>query len=325
MKKYNSLNGLRTIACFGIVLMHVLSNLKLNLSGFGYERIIPSFTNFVFLFMAISAFGMCCGYYDKILNGQIDLNKFYGKRFSKTLPFFSLLVILDLVVGFSLNSLYEAIADVTLSFGLFPNNIEVIGVGWFLGLVFAFYMMFPFYCTLISSKKKAWIVFGISLVLNYLCVSYFDVGRTNIVHCMCYFMAGGLVYLYRDIIEKVKWFIALPILFASIVLYYIVGFNTYTELFFVVAIMIFAIGKGGITLDNKFFAFISGISMEIYLSHMVIFRAVEKVHLNRFISNSILLYWITAIVVIIGAIIFAFVVQKGIAWCESKLCNINKK
>lgn len=24
--------------------------------------IIPSFTNFVFLFMTVSAFGMCCGY-----------------------------------------------------------------------------------------------------------------------------------------------------------------------------------------------------------------------------------------------------------------------
>ena len=66
MKKYyGSINGLRTAACIGIVMMHVASNSNYSLDGFLSESVIPSFTNFVFLFMAVSAFGMCCGYYEK--------------------------------------------------------------------------------------------------------------------------------------------------------------------------------------------------------------------------------------------------------------------
>lgn len=39
----------------------------------------------------IAAFGMCCGYYDKILKGRVDFAEFYGKRFKKILPFSELL------------------------------------------------------------------------------------------------------------------------------------------------------------------------------------------------------------------------------------------
>ena len=37
--------------------------------------------------MIISAFGMCCGYYNKIENNEISVNEFYKKRFQKILPF----------------------------------------------------------------------------------------------------------------------------------------------------------------------------------------------------------------------------------------------
>ncbi len=86
-KHYDAIDGLRTIACIGIVMMHIRANSTYALSGFLYDNIISSFTNFVFLFMVISAFGMCCGYLDKMLNNQISLESFYIKRYSKILPF----------------------------------------------------------------------------------------------------------------------------------------------------------------------------------------------------------------------------------------------
>ncbi|KDS55941.1 acyltransferase domain protein [Phocaeicola vulgatus str. 3975 RP4] len=50
------------------------------------------------------------------------------------------------MIGFSKGSLFEAFMNCTLVFGLLPNNsLEVIGVGWFLGTVFLFYMLFPFF------------------------------------------------------------------------------------------------------------------------------------------------------------------------------------
>ena len=60
-KRYDAIDGLRTLACMGIVSMHMLASGRYNVSGFVFDKFIPSLTNFVFIFMTISAFGMCCG------------------------------------------------------------------------------------------------------------------------------------------------------------------------------------------------------------------------------------------------------------------------
>lgn len=249
MKKehYGAIDGLRTIACIGIVMMHLAANTDYSITGFFYNSMIPSFTNFVYLFMTVSAFGMCCGYYHKILNNQINLSDFYAKRFKKILPFFALLVLIDVFLSPSLDAIYEAFADLTLLFGLLPNagNISVIGVGWFLGLIFVFYICFPFYCVLIKNKKRAWIVFFLSLIFNYICSVYFDVGRTNILYSSCYLIEGGLIYLYRTNIRSLnQWILLVTVLF-SVVLYYLIGANTLTCLSVSSSLLIYAISNRG--------------------------------------------------------------------------------
>lgn len=201
---YGAIDGLRTIAAIGIVMMHIAANNQYQITGFLYENIIGSFDDFVYLFMTISAFGMCCGYYEMISKNQGSIFLFYRKRIKKILPFFSILILMDLVVSPSLPSLYEAFADWTLLFGFLPNpdKIEVIGVGWFLGLVFLFYLCFPFFCFLIETRKKAWFVFGISILYHFACKNYFHVGRYHILYSGCFFLAGGLIYLYRDQITR---------------------------------------------------------------------------------------------------------------------------
>lgn len=52
-KHYKSIDGLRTIAAVGIVMMHMRANNNYEIGGYVYNKIIPSFTNFVFLFMVI--------------------------------------------------------------------------------------------------------------------------------------------------------------------------------------------------------------------------------------------------------------------------------
>lgn len=313
MKKehYGAIDGLRTIACIGIVMMHVAANTDYSITGFFYNSMIPSFTNFVFLFMTVSAFGMCCGYYHKMLNNQINLSDFYTKRFKKILPFFALLVLIDVLLSPSLNGIYEAFADLTLLFGFLPNagNISVIGVGWFLGLIFVFYICFPFYCVLIKNKKRAWISFFLSLFFNFVCSVYFDVGRTNILYSSCYLIAGGLIYLYRTNIRSLnQWALLAAVLF-SVVLYYLIGANTLTCLLVSSSLLINAISNRGV-LQNKFTAFISTISMEIYLSHMVIFRIVEKLGLHQVIGNGWLQYFLTLIIVLFGTVMFSIIAQK---------------
>ena len=310
------------IACIGIVMMHVAANNLYEIGGFVYQTVIPSFTNFVFLFMTISAFGMCCGYYDKVMTQTISLSGFYAKRFKKILPFFGLLVFIDIVISPSRDALYEAFADLTLLFGFLPNagDISVIGVGWFLGLVFVFYLCFPFFCVLLETKKRAWSAFGISLIYNFMCANYFEVGRTNILYSACFFLAGGLIYLYRKELERINHWLVYGLTAMVIAAYYIMGGYAMNSLLASVFLLVCAIISGGVgVFKNSITKFFSGVSMEIYLSHMLLFRVVERLGLNTMFGNGWMQYIVTVVLVLGGTVIFSVVVKKGISIAEDKV------
>ena len=59
--------------------------------------------------------------------------------------------------------------------------------------------------------------------------------------------------------------------------------------------------------------------MEIYLSHMVVYRLVEKMEFNRMLGNGWLQYFITVVLVLVGAACFSVVVKKFIEIAEKKL------
>lgn len=82
----------------------------------------------------------------KSLNGGANLNAFYSRRFAKNLPFFALLVCIDTLLSIKTVLWREVFASLTMAFNLMPSHeMSVIGVGWTLGVIFAFYFMFPFY------------------------------------------------------------------------------------------------------------------------------------------------------------------------------------
>lgn len=326
MDRYEGIDGLKAYAIIGIVLMHVLSNGKYALDGFVFEQLIPSFTNLVFLFMMVSGFGMCCGYYQKIVDRKISMEEFYAKRYMKIWPYFALLCVLDFVISPSKNSLFEVFANLTLCQGLLPNiSISVIGVSWTLAVIFVFYMLFPFFCFLIGSKKRAWGVAFVALVFNYLCVAFFDVGRKNIVYDMIYFIAGGLIYLYRkqlaEFARKNKVFAGVIVLVATVV-YFVFGGSTLTILFFCAAALVYTLGcnPGGV-LVNPVAKFLGGISFEIYLCHMIIYRMLEKFHLIHFFNNGLLAYAFTAVAVIGGSVVFSVCAKWLINRIESLIVN----
>ena len=308
--RYEGIDGLKAYAIIGIALMHVLANGEYGIGGFMFERLIPSFTNLVFLFMMVSGFGMCCGYYQKIIDQKISVEDFYKKRYIKIWPYFALLCALDFVISPSKESLFEVFANLTLCQGLLPNaKISVIGVSWTLAVIFAFYMLFPFFCFLIGNKKRAWGVAVVALVFNWLCSNYFNAGRTNIVYDAVYFIAGGLIFLYRkelaEFASKHK-IIAGAILLIATVAYFALGGSTLTLLFFCVAALIYTLGcRTGGVLVNPVAKFLGGISFEIYLCHMVIYRVLEKLHLVHLFGNGLLAYIFTAVAVICGSVVFS--------------------
>ena len=165
-------------------------------------------------------------------------------------------------------------------------HIPMIGVGWFLGLVFVFYLLFPFFVFMLDSKRRGWLSLVIALVFAGLCtihsynvdIPVSKIDRTNIIYTMPLFMAGGMIYLYRDKLklEGIKQYLFLTICIVLSVLFFVfpevrkTGFGALvSELVLFGSWLIYALGSKDLILNNRVVRFISGISMEVYLCHMV--------------------------------------------------------
>lgn len=322
-ERYGSLDGLRAYAALGIILMHVLTNINVKPSeNYLTESIIPFFTDFTLLFMVVSGFSLCCGYYKRIKEGTITPNAFYRKRYLRILPFFALLCLIDLALEPNIGSLYEAFANMTLCFGLLPPDAEihVIGVGWFLGVVFLFYMLFPFYVFMLGNKRRAWVSFVLAVIFVFISIDYYsNPGRRCMVFCAPLFIVGGIIYLYRHRLADVGkrypllgaiGVIALTVAFFAIREFALNGFAGYLlELALFSAWLAYAVGSKDKVLNNCVAKYLSGISMEIYLSHMLVYRAFERLHLENLITQHDLLYIVTSLLTIAGVICFAHVMK----------------
>lgn len=322
-ERYGSLDGLRAYAALGIVLMHVLSNISVKPSeNYLTSDLIPFFTDFTLLFMIVSGFSLCCGYYQRIKDGTITPARFYKKRYARILPFFAVLCLIDLAVSPSMGSVYETFANLTLCFGLLPPSAEihVIGVGWFLGVVFLFYMLFPFFVFMLDNRRRAWLSFAVALLFAFLSIVYFsDPGRKCMIFCAPLFVSGGIAYLYRHRIAafgKGHPVLSCVLTIALTVCFFVFrkdipcGIMSYTaELVVFTLWLVYAIGSADMVLNNRIVRYLSGISMEVYLAHMVVFRAVEKAHLESYIGQSDALYIATSLMTIIGVVCFAHVMK----------------
>lgn len=343
MERYNSFNGLRTIGALGIAMMHYLANMSadeaqsLSNGSFIYARLIPFFTMFVFLFFILSAFSMCCGYFNKfdIEDGHssFDTERFYNKRYSRIFPFFALLVGIDLAMNPSREEVFQALADLTLAFNFLPNpDIHVIGVGWFIGVVFVFYMLFPWFVYLIKSRRRAWFAAATALAMHLLTVHYFltpqfvlpsEIAnyRHNIVFSFPFFITGGLLYTYRRKLGNPR--LRIPYLIAAVAgtVWQTVGTPTILGENILFVLVIFTLWilyamTGGIRLgrfrllDNRWTTFLSSLSMEIYLCHMMMFRLLEKSHLDCLVTHPAARYWAYCLVGITMAVAFSYVVKR---------------
>lgn len=330
-KRYDNLDGLRVISCFCIIAMHIRANAEYRISGWIYNTMIPSWTLFVYLFLMISGFGMFCGYYDKIRNANIDLNTFYLKRYKKIFPFFFSLIVFDVVLEHSVSHLIEGVTEATLVFGLLPNNqLSVIGVAWTLGVIFLFYMLFPFFVFLCWDKRRVWISFFTSVVICFFCDFYFFtekfvvtsfVPRHSFLYCVPYFIGGGVIYLYRkeisEFVSRYRW-IWLGVCI-TVTIGYFASFaqinslkhpGSWMLLIFFPWLM-YAIGVKSKLLNNRIMKYLSGISMELYLAQMVIFRIVEKVNGLYIFGHGWISFGFVWLLVIIGLIAFIEIWKKA--------------
>lgn len=309
--------------------MHVLSNIGVKLSdNYLTEVLIPWFTDLTLMFMVVSGFSLCFGYYDRVKTGAITPNAFYKKRYMRILPFFACLCLLDFVMSPSVDQVYNLIANLTLCFNFIPNaQITMIGVGWFLGLVFVFYLLFPFFVFMLDSKRRGWLSLAIALTLADVCTMHSfnadipmsNIGRTNIIYTMPLFITGGMIYLYREKLKMsgVGQYICLAMCIAVTILFFAFpemresGFGALVgELILFGCWLVYALGSKDLILNNRVVRFISGISMEVYLCHMVMFRVVERIHLERLIADGDVVYILTCGLVMMGAIVFSWFMKR---------------
>ncbi len=306
-ERYLSINGLKALACLLIVFTHVKDNLEIVIGSGRIANVFGYTGNILLLFMSISAFGLCCGYYQRVFDGTMDFTEFYKRRYLKILPFYIVLICIDLVASFSIPSLFEAFANVTLFTGFIPNTISVIGVSWFLGTVFVFYFIFPFFCVLIQTKGRAWFTFVVSIALNLVCSYYFDLSKQNFATSFCFFVLGGLIYKYRETLKKTNIIVKIVFLLLSLVPIYLMPEVNLFWMPLCAALMIIAVSSDTVVLNNKIAGFFSKYSLEIYLSHMAMFQILSKLHVHSLFGNRYLQFGVSYVVVLICATAFAVV------------------
>lgn len=332
---YGSIDGLRVISCISIIVMHIQANSSYIINGFWYNSFIPALTWLVYLFLMISGFGMCAGYLQRFQNNQIDLDAFYKRRYAKILPFFGFLLLVAMIMEPGLNNLYEASMEITLLHGLLPNNeMNVLGVCWTLGVIFLFYLLFPAFTVLMKTRKRAWTALLISLWLNFICQNYFF-GKTYVtelftprhsfLYCVPIFIGGGIVYLYRQQIReicvkcsgRVRWGVLIVCMIATAAYFFIPQKNVSGMRFYVLLPIFmlwlsYAVGVDSHFLNNKVMKYLSGISMEMYLAQMVIFRLIEKCGLLYFFGTGWSGFIMTCVLTVTGLILFIECYKTGI-------------
>mgnify|MGYP004463178697 CR=1 FL=1 len=337
--RYENLDGLKVIAAFGIVAMHVSSNMGHPLTSKIATNIIGSMTHFVKLFLILSGFGMCCGYYEMFKSGKVNLEKFYIRRFAKNVPFFALLIFIDTLFSIKTVLWRDVFASLTMAFNLFPSHdMSIIGVSWTLGVIFVFYFMFPFYVFLISTTKRAWLTMIICFILNWCCCDYYEsVDKTdgaNFLFLSIYFVIGGVLYLYRERIQKkvsrVPKFLVLLATAVITIIWYLIPINEFSFFFTVKTVIlfamwiVFAISQPTKLLKNNITKTLSQVSLEVYLSHMMVFRIVEKVEIINRINNGNIAYIIVLFLTIALTIAFALIAKKVIDICFKRLKKVER-
>lgn len=330
--RYPAIDGLRAYSAIGIVLMHVLANLPARpTDNFLTATLIPWCTDLTLLFMVVSGFSMCCGYYDRIKSGSITPDEFYRRRYGRILPFFALLCLADLSVSRSWTSCADLFANLTLCFNLLPQeNISMIGVGWFLGVVFLFYLFFPFFVFMIDNKRRAVVSFVASTALAGIATVYTfnptiaepEIGRTDIVYVMPLFLAGGLVYLWRDSLGRAvschRRLAAVVVLASATAFFAFPAFRSSNfghlaaDMSLFAIFLVYSLGSTDIVLNNRLVRFISSISMEVYLCHMLVYRVIERVHIERLVADNNAVYCLTAGLTLCGAVAFSYIAKRQV-------------
>jgi peptidoglycan/LPS O-acetylase OafA/YrhL len=199
-----ALDALRAIAAILIVIGH--SDGILTLPGYLFW-IRNSFFYGVQLFLIIAGFSLSYAYYEH-LRTQAEVRDYFIHRFFRIAPlFYVLLLIYGVYLYFTNNvsfTLNAYLLNFTFLFNLFPGIQEgILPAGWFMSLIFLFYLVFPILIIFIRKARIALVVFiGSLLISSYYFIyiaSFGDVfilySYESVITQLPFFLLGILCYL----------------------------------------------------------------------------------------------------------------------------------
>ena len=328
--RFDNLDGLRAISCLAIIGYHVKKWTEMPLGGAG-GRIVSTLTQFVPLFLILSGFGMFCGYYERIKNNRISLNDFYRKRYRKLFPYMAFVLAIYVLIDRSLPGTIEALTESTLVFGLLPNNnLNVLSIGWTVGVIFLFYMLFPFIVFACWTKKRACVTFGLSVLLSLFCSEYFFsesfvinfVPRHSFLYCSPFFIVGGVIYLYnepiRSFVSKHRWPGLITCVILSVVFCFCpssvfgISITMIKGLLLFVPWICYSISVESRILNNKVMKWLSNISLEIYLAQSLVYLAVGKTIGNDWAGLGWTGFFLNWILIVAGCIVFVLIWKMAV-------------
>ena len=332
--RYKNLNAVRAVSSVMIVLMHVMVNGGFILPDNILFTLIGRAGALVEMFFILSAFSMCCGYFEKMKNGTILPKEFYLRRFGKFAPFFWMITaaytvpmaVKAISVKESLDRVAEeAFFNISLLFGFLPDNrMDVAGIGWTLGVIFAFYLLFPFFVCITEDKRRTTASFALFLAVNSAMIHYYSGTdrflKGNILYQMCFFVLGAFLYHFRkqlrsavNAVPCMEWLCVISGTIVSMALMpedifarnvaYMAGFGL---------IVTGCLGKENRAFSNAVTKAGAEYSFELYLSHMLVFTAVNAAVKKIMPDRNLLAYFITAAATLAGAYAFSVMSKKAL-------------
>lgn len=308
METRNQSNFVLVLACFGVVLFHLLGNQELyigNAGIFNFTILRSYYSEHGFLYTLFECFkGSTAIVGLFLINSGYGLYKnsknqtpvsFYKKRFTKIWIYSLLCGIVCTGVVFAIRGefIFSYIFSLIPVFGFYemPREGFVIQY-WYLSLLFIYYLLFPFLKKVIDTKVFLYIVL-FSAFVGYLVV--FNVyTSTSVYHstlCRLSEFCFGIFLAKNQKLEKyffefkfVKIGIALIIMLMGYYMFYDMRFTPFSFLFYSVGIYFGGVQIAGLFVSNvsvsKAFSVLKGGTMSVYLLHLVSFPSLVKFSLN---------------------------------------------
>lgn len=293
MNNYRAIDSIRGIFAILIVLHHYLPAMNMT---YYYD-----FGNTIVLFFfVLSGFHITLTWKDKIAGSY---REFLIKRCSKIFPLQWLTVVLYLLFGINIASLWAIPFHLTLTQSLNPFwyiNFTLNTPSWFLSCIFFCYIFFPRLLKYYESDQRRFIVIQICTILLFTIFLYVlpeTIGRrwlsyiNPFARLLDFSVGMTLGVLWQGIkkyanFHKKQYYTTVEILMVVLVIITMIwqpifAFNTYRVLRYPIIIgfiIIFTLSKGRVShlLENKILNWLGGISMSIYMIHGFILYFSER-------------------------------------------------